>query len=90
MTHVGHVKTYIVEYDLPADSRRKRFYRRIRRYLELRHQDDVGWSTGSVVVTQDSKFAFYVYREARAVGGVAHIYEATCIDPDPGEAGESG
>lgn len=83
MTHVGHPKTFIVEYDLPADSRRKRFYRRIRRYLELRYMDDVGWSTGSVVVTEDAKFAWYVHREARAVGGVAHIYEGVRLDEDP-------
>jgi len=73
---------YVVEYDLPADNRRKRFYRRIKRYLRERWLDEVGWSTGSVVVTEDRDFAFYVWRQARAVGGVAHIYEATCIDPE--------
>ena len=83
MGHVSHVKTFIVEYDLPADSRRKRFYRRIRRYRKNHYLDEVGWSTGSVVVTENRNFAFYVYREARAVGGVSHIYEATCIDPEP-------
>lgn len=44
--------------------------------------DDVGWSTSSVVFTGNRDFAFYVWREARAVGGVAHVYEATRIDPE--------
>lgn len=43
--------------------------------------DPMKWSTGSVVFTEDRDFAHYVWREARAVGGVAHIYEARCIDP---------
>jgi len=80
---VSQVKDYIVEYDLPADSRRKRFYRRIQRYLRRNYMDEVGWSTGSVVVTKDRAFAWYVWREARAVGGVSHIYEARRLDTEP-------
>ena len=83
MTQVGHPKEYIVEYDLPTDFRRRRFYRRIKRYLHLNWLDEVGWSTGSVVVTENKKFAWYVWREARAVGGVAHIYEAVRLDTEP-------
>jgi len=70
----------VVDYDLPSDHRRKRFYRSIKRYLRLYHMDETGWSTQSVVFTADRAFAFYVYREARAVGGRSHIYEATRID----------
>ena len=80
---MGHLKVFIVEYDLPADNRRKRFYRRIRRYFTLRYQDPEGWSTGSVVVTESRDFAWYVWREARNVGGTAHIYEGHQLDVDP-------
>jgi len=80
---VSQVKVYIVEYDLPADSRRKKFYRRIRRYFHLRGTDPVGWSTGSVVVTESRGFAWYVYKEARNVGGTAHIYEGHQLDTEP-------
>ena len=82
MGHVGHLNTFITEYDLPSDNRRKRFYRRIRRYLRERWMDPMKWSTGSVVVTEDRDFAMFVWKAARAVGGVAHIYEARCIDPE--------
>ena len=44
--------------------------------------DSTEWSTQSVVITEDWDFAFFVWRAARAVGGVAHIYEARCVDPD--------
>ena len=74
---------YIVEYDLPADNRRKRFYRRIKRYLAVRGMATTGWSTQSVVVTASEAFAWEVYRQARAVGGVAHVYEAKRLDTDP-------
>jgi len=74
--------TYIVDYDLPTDSRRKRFYRRIRRYLRERWLDPTEWSTMSVVTTEDRDFAMFVWRAARAVGGIAHVYEARCIDPE--------
>lgn len=80
---MSHLNMYVVEYDLPSDSRRKRFYRRIRRYLRTYYKDEVGWSTGSVVFTDDRDFAFYVWREARRAAGVAHIYEARRIDPEP-------
>ena len=83
MGQVSHLKEYVVDYDLPADSRRKRFYRRIRRYLRHHYLDEVGWSTGSVVFTESRDFAWYVWREARAVGGVAHIYQAERLDTEP-------
>ena len=77
------VAKYIVEYDLPADSRRLRFYRAIKRYLELHGHKGTGWSTQSVVFTESENFAWEVYRQARKVGGVAHVYEAKRLDVDP-------
>ncbi|TKJ25399.1 MAG: hypothetical protein CEE41_04295 [Hadesarchaea archaeon B3_Hades] len=74
---------YLVEYDLPADSRRLRFYRRIKRYLEDSGRSGTGWSTQSVVVTESEAFAWEVYRQARRVGGVAHVYEARRLDDEP-------
>jgi len=74
---------YVVEYDLPADNLRKRFYRDIRRYLRDRGIDEVGWSTGSVVFTKSENFAWYVYHSARAVGGVSHVYRAERLDTAP-------
>lgn len=73
----------MVEYDLPTDFRRQRFYRRIKKYLRDHWLEEVGWSTGSVVFTDNKNFAWYVWREARNVGGVTHIYEATRLDTDP-------
>ena len=81
--HVGHMDIYITEYDLPRDNRRKRFYRAMRRYLEEHGIEGKGWSTMSVVITKSEKFAWFVYREARKVGGVAHVYEARRLDTDP-------
>ena len=74
---------YVVEYDLPADYRRKRFYRAIRRYLRSGLAEETGWSTQSVVFTGDEAFAWEVYRQARKVGGVAHVYEARRLDTEP-------
>lgn len=73
---------YIVEYDLPADNRRKRFYRAIRRYLESHGIEGTGFSTQSVVFTESEDFAWYVYREARKAAGVAHVYEARRLDTE--------
>jgi len=75
--------TYVVEYDLPSlpgDSRRKRFYRAIKRYLRDNDMEETGWSTHSVVFTDSKDFAWTVYREARKVAGVAHVYEARRLD----------
>jgi len=77
---VGQFDTYLVEYDLPRDNRRKRFYRAIRRYLSLHDSIETSWSTMSVVVTKNETFAWYIYDQARAVGGEAHVYEARRID----------
>lgn len=79
---MGHIPTYIVDYDLPADHRRKRFYRAIKRYLRERMIEDTGWSTQSVVITKSVDFAWFVYHSARIVGGVANVYEATRLDKD--------
>ena len=73
---------YIVDYDLPRGSRRKRFYRAIDRYLRLNDSGEAGLSTMSVVVTRSSEFAWFVWREARKVGGTSHIYEAWQLDKE--------
>jgi len=73
---------YIVDYDLPRDSRRKRFYRAIERYLRFNDSGEAGRSTMSVVVTKSSEFAWFVHAQALKVGGVAHIYEAWQLDKD--------
>lgn len=77
------METYIVEYDLPNDFRRKRFYRAIRRYLRLHNVDDTEWSTQSVVFTEDEDFAWYVHRQALKIGGTSHVYEARRLDDEP-------
>ena len=73
---------YIVEYDLPADSRRLRFYRAIHRYLDFHGMESIGWSTQSVVFTEFERFAWYIYEYARKVGGTSHIYEARRLDTE--------
>lgn len=80
---MGQVDTYITEYDLPADNRRKRFYRAIRRYLRERGIKEYEWSTGSVVFTTSEAFAWEVYNQARKVGGVSHVYRAERLDTAP-------
>ena len=80
---VSRSATYVVDYDLPADFRRKRFYRAISRYLSLHRLEETEWSTGSVVWTDNEEFAWEVYRRARAVGGAAHVYEARRLDDEP-------
>jgi len=79
---VGQISTYIVDYDLPADNRRKRFYRAISRYLTLHGLEGTGWSSQSVVFTESENFAWEVYRQARKVGGIAHVYEARRLDDE--------
>lgn len=81
--HVSRPTTYVVDYDLPADSRRKRFYRAVRRYLVEHELPDTAWSTWSCVFTEDPDFAWFVYRQARKVGGTAHVYEARRLDEEP-------
>lgn len=79
MTTTGHVSRFerwLVDYDLPADFRRKRFYRAIARYLAKHGHEETGWSTGSVVWSDSEEFAREVYRQALKVGGVAHIWRA--------------
>jgi len=80
---VSRFDTYVVDYDLPADSRRKRFYRAIARYLRDFGLEETGWSTQSVVFTESSSFAWEVYKQARKVGGTAHVYEARRLDHEP-------
>jgi len=78
---VGHKRTYVVDYDLPADSRRKKFYRSVSKFLRDHYAQDTGWSTYSVVFTPDPEFAYFVYHAALRVGGRANIYEARRLDP---------
>ena len=73
--------TYVVDYDLPADHRRKRFYRAVVKYLRQHHAPDTGWSTYSVVFTRDREFAWFIYHQALKVGGRANVYEARKLDP---------
>jgi hypothetical protein len=80
---VSRLGRLVVEYDLPSDFRRKRFYRAIARYLSLHQLEETEWSTGSVVWTDNEDFAWEVYRQARAVGGTAHVYEASRLDDEP-------
>jgi len=80
---VSQVRRFIVEYDLPTDSRRRRFYRALHKYREERGLEDKSWSTQSVVNTVDVKFAWEVHRQALKVGGTSHIYEARQLDREP-------
>ena len=82
MGQVSRPITFVCEYDIPSKPNyvRKRFYRRVRRYLRENGLEQVGWSTGSVVFTQDEDFAWYVYREAKKVGGTSHVYRAERLD----------
>ncbi|MCK4299695.1 MAG: hypothetical protein KAX80_09185 [Planctomycetes bacterium] len=73
---VSRFERWLVDYDLPSDFRRKRFYRAIHRYLEDHGMEEVGWSTGSVVWTDSETFALFVYEQARKVGGVVHLWKA--------------
>ena len=79
--HVSRPTTYVVAYDLPADHRRKRFYRAVRKYLATQGDEETGWSTYSVVFTRDREFAWFIYHQALKVGGRANVYEARKLDP---------
>ncbi len=79
---VSRLATYVVDYDLPTDFRRKRFYRAISRYLASMGLEDTGWSTGSVVFSGSEEFAWKVYEEARKTGGKAHVWRAERIDEE--------
>ena len=87
--HVGH-STFIIEYDLPSDSRRKRFYRAVRRYLEAHELNGSGWSTASVVVTKNERFAWFVHNKALGTGGTSHIYEGRQLDDEPRARARNG
>lgn len=71
--------TWIVDYDLPQGSIRRRFYRNVQKYLlDNNISGGTGWSTQSVVVTDTREFADFVYAEACQVG-LAHMYKAERI-----------
>lgn len=70
---------FIVDYDLPQGSSRRRFYRHIQKYLQDNNIDSgSSWSTQSVVITDDEEFAEVVYAEASQVGR-CHMYKAKRI-----------
>ena len=72
---MGHEKTtYIVDYDLPKDNRRRAFYRSMERYRRIHSMGETGKSSQSVIITQDEKFAHFIHGEALAVGGKASIW----------------
>jgi len=71
---------YLVDYDLTIDDRRHNFYRAVSRYRKECELEKEGRSTGSVIVTDDLEFAWFVYREALNVGGTAHVYRAERLD----------
>ncbi len=80
MSQVRQEKTtYIVDYDLPADNIRRRFYRSMERYRRDHGMEKTGKSTQSVIITQDEKFAHFIHGEALAVGGKASIWRATRV-----------
>ena len=70
---------WIVDYDLPQDcpSARRQFYREVQRYLKDHGiaSSEAGWSTQSVVVTQDKGFAEFVHAKGSQLGR-ANLYEA--------------
>jgi len=73
------VTIWIVDYDLPEGSERRRFYRAIQAYLKAHDSEHTrDWSTQSVVITDDKEFAEFVYQEAIKLG-VAHLYKATKV-----------
>jgi hypothetical protein len=70
------VTTWIVDYDLPQGNSRRNFYRRVRnQLLQMGDTGVTGWSTQSVVITDDRDFAELVYEEAVKIGR-AHLYKA--------------
>jgi len=76
---VGQRKTYVVDYDLPADNRRKRFYRAVHKYRRERNLSETGFSSQSVIFTPDREFAEFIYSKARNVGGTSSMWTATLI-----------
>jgi len=67
---------WIVDYDLPEGWERRRFYRAVHGWLrEHVTGETTGWSTQSVVITEDKEFAEFVYEKAIKLGK-AHIYRA--------------
>lgn len=74
-----HNSVFIVDYDLPQGSSRRRFYRAVQKWLrEHNVTAETGWSTQSVVITDEQEFAEFVYAQASHVGH-AHIYRAERI-----------
>ena len=89
LTDASHVRQdagaviYVVDYDLPRGNRRRRFYRAVARYRREHLLEETGWSTWSVVFTEDLDFAWLVYREALKVGGKAQVWRAERLYDEP-------
>ena len=59
-------RVWIVTYDLPSSisfrSKRRKFYRRIHKYLREHGGAEAVWMTMSTIVTRDKEFAEYVMK----------------------------
>lgn len=87
---MGQAAIYIVDYDLPADNRRKRFYRAVHKYRKERNLKKTGFSSQSVIFTQDLDFAEFIYSMARRVGGTSSMWRAALIKGRIGFFGGTG
>lgn len=72
---------FIVDYDLPVDGRRGRFYRALKKLL-AEYEALGDYSTESVFVTDDYNLAKQVHLLAMAVGGKSRLYLAFQIYDD--------
>jgi len=70
----------MVDYDLPQNNKRRTFYNRIKQYIDKDEAASIKFSTQSVVLTKDAKFALFIADQAWEIGGKAHIYEVNEID----------
>ena len=62
----------------------------VRRYLEEYELNGSGWSTASVVVTKNERFAWFVHNKALGTGGTSHIYEGRQLDDEPRARARNG
>ena len=70
--------TYIVDYDLSTrdGTLRRRFYRALERYRREKAPSETGYSSQSVIFTQDLDFALFVKNMVGQAGGSVTIWEA--------------
>lgn len=81
-TDVRQSPTYIVDYDLSTrdGTLRRRFYRALKRYRREKAPSETGYSSLSVIFTQDLDFALFIRDTARQTGGSATIWEAKLFE----------